>query len=247
MPIYARTAWFAAISLLLFAAGCGDDGSQTSTTSDAVDTIVETDTAETETALDDTTGKDVPDGNEDTAFDSVSDDTAAPLERFVMTRTRDNQVFPFPVALFGVTIEGTEGNGNERVASLYVETSDAEDGACPVEASPTPGHLLILSGVPLPAPATAVTEASGAKAVLLDFTGDLLVGDDPFLAAARVSLRFDAGLVCADCIGQGPPSQPDGAAKLTVQAEWEDANGAVFLTATGQLTASHCDSLDSED
>lgn len=137
---------------------------------------------------------------------------------------------PLARGVYGVD---RDARGNPGV---YVEAHHGGDPGCPEQTSPTPDRTLIISGLPLPASGTPITEADGLVVSLLDFKGTLIAS--PLAKATAASVTFVAADVCSACVGRPSPSDPDGFVALDLSATFPGG------TVSGHVYAAHCDSLD---
>jgi hypothetical protein len=123
-------------------------------------------------------------------------------------------------AFYGITSTATG-------MTLHVEAHRGGSMACPTQTSPTPDYTLVLGRVPVPTSTTPLT----SRADLLDFTGDLLGGNQVGAEATTVELTP----VAANLTG------PDGLVALDLALTFD--NG----TLSGHLFATHCPSLDASE
>lgn len=119
---------------------------------------------------------------------------------------------------------GTDGTGAAQ--TLYIEAHAGGDTACPTENSPSPDRTLVLTGIPIGAVGTKLTEADGVTASYLDYVGDQLP-DKPTTKATAV----EATLVEID---SGTPP-----AWVAVDVKATFAEGTV----QGHVFASYCQTM----
>lgn len=111
------------------------------------------------------------------------------------------------------------------VPTVQVEAHFGGDPACPSQTSPTPDRTVVFANVPLAK--GLATEASGLKATLLDFKGDLTT--EPLVRATAVKLTV------VDFA-----SAPKASSYVAFDVEATFPTGSV----KGHAYATHCDSMD---
>lgn len=79
-------------------------------------------------------------------------------------------------------------HGRQGSAGVYVEAYLGGDPACPESTSPTPRRTLVINGIRTKVSAVQ-TQASGLRAVLLDFAGELLTAPTARATAIEVTPR----------------------------------------------------------
>jgi len=140
---------------------------------------------------------------------------------------KNDVAYPLERAQFGLT-KITEGH------EIYVEAHFGGDPACPTESSPSPDRTLIITGLLAEDPSgTVVTEATHARANLLDFEGAITT--EPILKGTTVTLTSLESNACPDCAA-GDPSRFVG---FVIDATLSDGTKV-----TGTVRATHCGSLD---
>jgi hypothetical protein len=131
----------------------------------------------------------------------------------------------FERAYFGVT------TSRATPASLRIEAYRGGAAGCPTASSPTPDYTFLANGFVPPA-------STDASFTFFDFAGDVLTSGPPLVSADSGTITAVAADVCYDCIGNPPPSQPDGFIAADVDVQFPGGTGL------GHLYATHCDSLD---
>ena len=149
-----------------------------------------------------------------------------------LTATFTATTVAFERAYYGLTSPASSGSGDWEI---YVESYVGGDPGCPTQTSATPDHTLIIAGHPAPLPASALTDANGLTATVLDFEGGLLGGPISSGATAILSTK-DASDVCISCVGTGPDD--DGFVAMDVELTFAEG------TINGHVYATHCESLD---
>ncbi len=137
----------------------------------------------------------------------------------------------FQKAFYGLSIS----TSNPGVAQLYIEASMEGGAGCPMESSPTPDWLLVISNIPVPLSADPVSD--DLSVTFVDFSGQLLM-NSPISRATTSEVQLTSAQLCIECVGMTAPSQPDGHVALDVMATFEQGS------AMGHIYATHCDSLD---
>ena len=179
-----------------------------------------------------------PDAEDDTGKDADIEEEAPSCETFceedpLYVESNDGR-YSLTRAAYGLSSpERTESAEWE----IYVEVWEGGFTGCPDEASPTPARSAILSGLPL-FDDTALVEDDRLSFTLFDYQGDVIDWESPFLRASAVSVLPLRWELCLECVGEAPPSHPEGEIALRVEATVEN------LEVRGEIVARHCDSLD---
>ncbi|AKV01260.1 hypothetical protein AKJ09_07923 [Labilithrix luteola] len=119
---------------------------------------------------------------------------------------------------------GTDGTGAAQ--TLHIEAYAGGDPACPKQGSPSPDRTFVLSGIPIGAVGSKLTQADGVTAAYLDYKGDQLPSK-PITNATAV----EATLVEKDS------ATPPAWVAVDVKATFPEG------TMQGHVFASYCQSL----
>jgi hypothetical protein len=160
---------------------------------------------------------------------ALPDRCGSPCAEQTLSATFGGTSEPFERAVYGVETGADAG--------LYLEALHGGFSGCPSDSSPTPQRTLVVSGLTLPVDNRPINSAQGLAVTLLDFAGTLLPSR-PVAGATSATAVFRAARLCADCVGQPAPADPDGFVALDLEASFDGG------TVTGRIFATHCDSLD---
>ncbi len=138
----------------------------------------------------------------------------------------------FQRAYYGLTSPAQSSSGEWQV---HLEATSGGADGCPTESSPSPDWTLVVAGLTVPVGPQAVTD--GISVSFLDFSGRFLSGA-PITRSTQRAVSVRAANLCLDCVGRTAPAHPDGLLSLDLQASFAEG------TISGQVFATHCDSLD---